>query len=63
MKQSTKDNLIYLAVGFLFISLIAFAWVFKSKSEMETFNKFTSGEKATLKDAMFSELRIFAERD
>jgi len=52
-----KEIILHIGFWVVVIALITCFWVFQSNKEMNTFNKF-SNQKATLSDAMFSELRI-----
>ena len=56
MKKAVTTILELLVIPFMVLVLIG-GWVIKSHFEKKAFNKF-SEEKATLTDAMFSNLRI-----
>ena len=57
-----RTDFVLAGIGVFLLILIGCVFVFSSSMEMKTFNKFTKGQKATLQDAMFSELRVFAEQ-
>lgn len=56
-----RTDFVLIGIGAFLLVLIGCIFVFSSSMEMKTFNKFTTGQKATLQDAMFSELRVFAK--
>lgn len=62
LKMDTEHRFYFVVVVF-FLLVFFGTWVFRSSMEMKTFNKFTRGQKATLQDAMFAELRVFARED
>jgi hypothetical protein len=60
-KSKTGGHWYEIIVIMTIVSIICFPLV-KSYFEMRTFNKFTNGPKATYTDALFSQLRVEANR-
>jgi hypothetical protein len=56
-----RDIFLYVIILAIFLSLVSGGYVVRSYFEMRTFNKFTTGKRANLIDALFAELRIMSE--
>jgi len=62
-RRYRSDNVLGMIIMYVVIFAIIIAIpLVKSHFEMKTFNKFTTGPKATYTDALFSELRVEANR-